>query len=246
MGGQNHQPTNQVRLIAPSAWLSQRVGEGFAEVLHANSELENAIIVAMNHLHVEKVAPTLPGSVAAYMSASITKLERSLEIVKEIGIAYANLLDAADAENYKGNPLVAKLRSFRLDEALSGDLVLPSINPKAWKPLEDRISEDNILKTLSWEAQEFESVIGPTKALIGVLRGCVDIAANDSNRRMVEAIECNEVMLRQEFARVFSCWNYLHGLFLYSALAMTELFYRTNDFGSLLSDENLRDMRATA
>jgi hypothetical protein len=237
MGGQNHQPTNQIRLIAPSAWLSQRVGEGFVAVLQANNELENAIMAAMDRLHVEAMAPAPDRTPSEYLGTAIDKLTRSIGIVDEIQDAYANLLDAAAAENYTGNPLVSKLKSFRLDEAFSGDLVIPALNASAWKPLEDRISEDNILKTLEWEATEFKRVVQPTKALIAVLNECVAIDREDGSRRMVEAIECNEVMLRQEFARVFSCWNHLHGLFLYSALAMTELFYRTNDFGSLL-DQN--------
>ena len=233
-GGKNHQPTSAVRLIAPSAWLSQRVGLALSEVLQSNNELENAIIVGMERLHVEKLAPSLPGSATDYLKLAIEHLERSLQVVSDIGAAYSNLLLAADAENYKGNPLASRLKEFRLDDAFSGALVLPAINPVAWENLEDRIAQQNILATLAWEATEFKRVIRPTKALIAVLERCSEMAETAGARRMVEAIECNGLMLRQEFAKVFSLWNYLHDLFLYSALAMTELFYRTNAFGSLL------------
>src|ERR1700722_11959413 len=99
MGGQNHQPTNQVRLIAPSAWLSQRVGEAFCRVLQANSALENAIIVGMGHLHVEGIAPELEGSSDSYLADAGDLLRRSIETIDEIAQAYDNLLSAADAEN---------------------------------------------------------------------------------------------------------------------------------------------------
>ncbi len=239
MGGQNHQPTNQVRLIAPSAWLSQRVGDAFSQVLQSNSALENAIIVGMRHLHVEDIAPPLTQSAIEYLGEAINLLERSLHEVGRISTAYGNLLAAADLENYKGNPLASKIKTFALDEALAGELILPGVNPVAWKSLEHHISQENILSTLKWEAVEFERVREPTKALISVLEQCQRIAREQGDRRMVEAIECNEVRLRQEFAKVFSLWNYLHGLFLYSAVAMTELFYRTNAFGSLIGDDRL-------
>ena len=51
---------------------------------------------------------------------------------------------------------------------------------------------------------------------------------------MADAIENNEVPLRQYYAQVFSLWNTLHAMFLYSALMMTELFYRVNAYPSLL------------
>lgn len=57
-------------------------------------------------------------------------------------------------------------------------------------------------------------------------------------KEFVEAIECNKISLRQAYARAFSLWNYLHAMFLYSALMMTELFYRTSGLPSLLEEQS--------
>lgn len=237
MGGQNHQPTNRVRLIAPSAWLSQRVGDGFSQVLRANSELENAIIVGMDRLHVEGFVSDLPFSADEYLSKSIEHLRASIATVGEIEAGFANLLDAAKMENYLGNPLASKVADFRLAEKFAGRLVVPAINQAVWDELEARIAKDNILKTLAWEAAQFGELRAPTVLLLDVLEKCKTIAQRDGERAMVEAVECNELPLRQRFAPVFSRWNHLHAMFLYSALMMTELFYLTNSFGTLTNEE---------
>lgn len=245
MGGQNHQPTNQVRLIAPSALLSQRVGDGFSHVLRANSDLENAIIVGMDRLHVEDLAPKLPRSAADYLGDAIDHLEASVATLSAIDVAFANLLAAAEAENYHGNPLASQIASFGLVDSFAGGLIAPAVNREAWDELEARIADQNILKTLVWEAECFKDLREPTESLIEVLEQCRAMSLSAGARAMVEAIECNEVPLRQRFAPVFSRWNHLHAMFLYSALAMTELFYLTNSFGTLTS-ETRPDTVATA
>lgn len=242
MGGQNHQPTNRVRLIAPSAWLSQRVGDGFSQVLRANSELENAIIVGMDRLHVEGFVLGLPLSAEEYLAKSIEFLRASIATVGEIETGFANLLDAAKAENYQGNPLASKVASFGLAEKFAGSVAVPAINQAVWDELETRIAKDNILKTLAWEATQFGELRAPTHSLIEVLETCKAIAQRDGARSMVEAIECNELPLRQRFAPVFSRWNHLHAMFLYSALMMTELFYLTNSFGTLTGEERAAEI----
>lgn len=236
MGGQNHQPTNQVRLIAPSAWLSQKLGEGLIEVLQSNNELENAIIVGMEFLHVVHVGASPTESAQYYINKSIENLQKSLQTVDRIQHAYTNLLDAAAIEGYRGNPLASRIGEFDLSDALSGTLILPAVNQVAWKAVEAKVETSNILAALAWEAEQFSAVRDPTERLISVLQECLKLADQSGARVMVEAIEKNEVALRQEFAKVFSLWNHLHAMFLYSAVMMTELFYMTNDYGSLLAD----------
>jgi hypothetical protein len=128
-------------------------------------------------------------------------------------------------------------RGFALAEKFEGGLIAPAINRAAWIELETRIADENILKTLAWEAARFAGLREPTASLIEVLERCRTLAQNEGARAMVEAIECNEVPLRQRFAPVFSLWNHLHAMFLYSALMMTELFYLTNSLGTLTSEE---------
>ncbi|MBU1754843.1 hypothetical protein KKH81_00985 [Patescibacteria group bacterium] len=245
MGGQNHQPTSSVTLIAPSAWLSQKIGDGFSEVLQANSQLENAIIVGVNHLHVEDLA-SLEDSSESYLSNAIALVRRSLETEASIQTGFENLLAAADKENYRGNPLASRVRDFDLREQFNGRLVLPSANQNAWEAIVDRVESTNILATLRWEASEFEKLREPTVELVQVLEACLERLRSDGPRGFVEAIECNDIPLRQSYARVFSLWNYLHAMFLYSTLVMTELFYRTNSFGSLLTDSDGQDSQRTA
>lgn len=248
MGGQNHQPTRSIRLIAPSAWLSQKLGEGFVEILQSNNELENAIISAMDHLHVEGIASATK-SPTEYLNSTILHLETSLQKVAELQEAYKHLLDAARLENYKGNPLASMVRDFDLSTKFSGTLVLPAVNEIAWQGVESRVKEENILKTLEWESSEFSKLAEPTKVLIAVIRDANVLFDKSGKGAFIEAIELNQIPLRQCYARVFSMWNHLHAMFLYSALMMTELFYRSNGIQSLLetsaADQSALDRAAS-
>jgi hypothetical protein len=246
MGGQNHQPTNTIRLIAPSACLSQKLGEGFVAVLQSNNELENAIIAAVDHLHVEHLATLIGNPPADYLDATVARLQESISKVLEIRDAYRHLLEAAAQENYRGNPLASKVESFNLASKFSGTLILPAPNDHAWRGVESRVKDTNILQTLEWESSEFEKLIEPTAALIAVIKEAKALLQKSGKRAFIEAVECNQIALRQHYARVFSMWNHLHAMFLYSALMMTELFYRSNGFQSLLEESTSSDASAVA
>lgn len=233
MGGQNHQPTRSI-FTAVSAWLSQRVGEGFAVVLEANNYLEDAIILGMDKLYVEELAPRLSGSPSDHLQKTIGALQRSQKILAQIQLGFSKLLEVARTEGYIGNPLASQLKAFDLSSKFGGVLLQPSVNPQVWHELERRISEDNILKTLEWEASEFDRLIRPTADLIAVMQEGLRLSEREGGRAFVDAVENNELPLRQYYAQVFSLWNYVHAMFLYSALMMTELFYRANAYPSLL------------
>lgn len=233
MGGKNHQPTSKIQLIAPSALLSKRLGQATIAVTEANNFLEDAIIVAMNHLYVEDFAEPLDETSERYLQRAIASLERSMIVVGEIELAFDNLFKAAKIEGYNGNPLAASVSSFDLKAKFGRLLVRPSINEAAWNAIESRVREGNVLSTLAWERDQFDAVRQPTCELIGVLRGCLQIARTDGETAFVEAVECNRIGLRQRYAQVFSLWNFLDAMFLYSALIMTELFYRAHEFAPL-------------
>jgi hypothetical protein len=235
MGGQNHQPTS-TKLVAASAWLSKRVGDGFANVLKANSELEDALILAADKLYVEQLSRELVGTPIQYLKRSEQLLLSSVTDLADIERGYENLLDAARTEYYRGNPLAPMLPKMSLAEQFRGRLITPVENQAAWTSLEERIATDNILGTLEWEMREFRELRVPTEDLISVLCHCRTIAEEEGGAGLVEAIEGHHVPLRESYARVFSRWNYLHAVFLYSALIMTELFYRTNGIPSLTID----------
>lgn len=233
MGGQNHQPTRS-RLTAASAWLSQKVGEGLVLVLEANNQLENAIIVGMNKIYVEDATSSLHAPPPDYLRSALESLERSTDTLTLIEAGYGRLLESARTEGYTGNPLAQRLASFQLGPQIEGTLVRPFLNRGVWQELEDNITEHNILETLAWEADQFRHLRQPTADLIAVMHTCLSIAEQQGGRAFVDAIENNEVPLRQYYAQVFSLWNHLHAMFLYSALMMTELFYRASGFPSLL------------
>lgn len=233
MGGQNHKPTH-TRITAVSAWLSQRVGQGFVSVLEANNHLENAIMLGMNKLHIEDLVASLDGTPAEHLAKTIECLELTSKTLSDIQIGFKRLLDVAVLEGYKGNPLASELGSLNLQTQFEGVLVQPYVNNRVWSELESLIKKHNILETLAWEAEQFQQLETPTHYLVATLKECLRIAEIESGRAMADAIENNEVPLRQYYAQVFSLWNNLHAMFLYSALMMTELFYRANAFPSLL------------
>lgn len=232
MGGQNHQPTNRI-MTAASAWLSQRVGEGFLEVLKANNHLEDAIMLGMDKVHIEDFASSLGGSMSEHIEATIHALRRSKVSLDAIPTGYKRLIDIAAKIGYKGNPHVSQLNALDLYTRFEGALIRPAINENAWRELHEMIRTRNILDTLAWEAEQFSSLGSDTDALIATIEQCREINATSGGNEFVNAIENNEIPLRQHYARVFSRWNHLHAMFLYSALIMTELFYKLNNYPSL-------------
>jgi hypothetical protein len=191
----------------------------------------------MDKVHVQDFTKELAGTPAKYMDSAIKKLQETLPCVDRIRAGYQRLLDAATIEGYSGNPLVSQLESYQLQTLFDGLIIRPAVNPTVWRELEDRIISNNILETLRWESSRFEELIAPTNDLIEVMTRCREIAAQQGSHIFIDAIENNKVPLRQCFARVFSLWNYLDTMFLYSALIMTELYYRAKCLSSLADFE---------
>jgi hypothetical protein len=232
MGGQNHQPTNRI-LTAASALLSQRVSDGFAAVLMANSHLEDAIMLGMDKRYVADLTPNLAGAAIAHIEAAIEKIENSKALLLGIDQAFERLFFAAQAEHYVGNPLASQVKAMGLTKLFEGGLIQPAVNETIWRELEQRIESSNILKTLEWERGQFKLLCAPTECLVQTLKAGAEIVVRDGARSFVDALEDNRLPLRQYYAQVFSAWNYLQCMFLYSALIMTELYYRANGFPSL-------------
>lgn len=233
MGAINHQPTNR-EITAVSAWLSQRVCEGFALVLEANNHLEDAIILGMNKLYVEDLVPSLTGTPSDHLRETVTTLKRSKETLPQIQRGFARLTEAARNENYVGNPLASRLKAFDLSNRFAGVIVCPFINMQIWRELENRITDGNIMKTLEWEGTEFQALAQPTEDFLVVIEDCLEIAETEGGVAFVDAVENNEIPVRQYGGQLLSLWNNLDAMFLYSALMMTELFYRANAYPSLL------------
>lgn len=232
MGGQNHQPTRP-DITPASAWLSQQIGAGIIAAQQANNHLEDAIMVAMGRLHIEDLVPTSSASVSEHLQRSAGALTDGLSILQRIDVGFDRLRIVARDIGYRGNPLAATVRDLRLEDAFAGKLIVPEINRFVWDELLRHIEADNILPTLDWERKQFQQLTAPTAELIAVTRQCMQIAIGEGNASFASAVENNRVPFRQHYARVFSQWNYLSAMFLYSALVMTELYYRVNSFPSL-------------
>lgn len=232
MGGQNHQPTRP-DITPASAWLSKQIGSGVISIQQANNHLEDAIMLAMRRLHITDLTPALRGSTTGHLELSASALSESLEILQRIDSGFGRVSLVAEEIGYRGNPLACSVRSLRLEDAFDGKLILPTINHSVWNELLCRIEADNILGTLDWERQKFRDLTSLTSNLIDSTRNCVEIATTEGDDALAAAVENNRVPFRQHYARVFSSWNYLSALFLYSALVMTELYYRVNAYPSL-------------
>ena len=169
MGGKNHQPTNRVT-TSPSAWLSQRVSEGFIRVLEANNHLENAIMLGMDRVYVKDVTPDLKGPATTHIQAAIVCLRCSASIVGDIRLGFDRVLEAARSEGYIGNPLARKLPALDLLQQFEGSLVRPYSNRAIWSELVTRIGESNILETLRWERDQFALLEQPMEDLLNVMQ----------------------------------------------------------------------------
>lgn len=233
MGGQNHQPTKP-NAAAVSALVSQRVGRAFENILKANSSLENTIIIGMNAIYIEDIASGLTDDGAIHLETAVECLDEALREIQLIDQGFDRMFKALEIEKYTGNPLVSKLRDMGLREKFSGLLVQPSPNSVIWEELENRIAQSNIIETLRWERGQFQLSVALIEDLKKVLLEGISILQSKGARAFVDSVEENKLPLRQYYARVFSFWNYLHNMFLYSALIMTELFYRSSEYPSLL------------
>lgn len=232
MGGQNHQPTSP-DITPASAWLSRKIGEAIISVQQANNHLEDAIMLAMRCLHITDLVPSLTGPPAEHLDSSANSLRLSLATLEEIDQGFTRLFAIAKKIGYAGNPLATSVRKLNLQSLFDGRLILPRINDVVWTELLNHIEQDNILATLEWERLQFRDIAEPTRDLIATTEKCRQIALVNGDSAFADAVETNLVPFRQYYARVFSLWNHHHDMFLYSALVMTELFYRANGFASL-------------
>lgn len=237
MGGINHQPTKN-RLTAASALLSQQFCQGFTCILKANDSLENALITSMDKLYVEDATSQLQGTPSEFMRDAIVALEQSLDAVENTLAAYSRIMVAAKKEEYTGNSLAGQVRSMGFVSSFEQNIIKPYIQRPLWESIEKRVCEENTFGVLEWEKGEVEKVIPLTRMLIDVMKQCLTVAERNDNQAFTNAIEMNELPLRQQFAQVFSYWGYLQTMFLYAAMIMTELFYRENGYPSLLKDSS--------
>jgi hypothetical protein len=240
MGAKNHQPTNTI-LTGVSAWLSQRLGMGLIEVQRANNHLEDAIILGMNKKYVEDFARDLSGSCADHLSSALEALENSKKHVLETQAGFDRILEAAEKEGYTGNPLASKVEEYQLDKLFSDAFIATTINETIWHRVLGRIKTENILATLRWEQEQFGKLPTLTDDFAQTLRMCLSCAKKDGGEAMVYAVENNQIPVRQYGFRLFSAWSDADLAFTYSALIMTELYYRANGFPSLAEFDPIHD-----
>ncbi len=232
MGGQNHQPTRP-DITPASAWLSRQIGEGIISIQQANNHLEDAIMAAMGRRHIEDLVPFLNGLASDHLTLSGSALRESISTLHKIEIGFRRLADVAQRIGYDGNPLARSVRSFDLERSFTGKLILPDVNVTVWNELLRHIEAHNIMATLDWERVQFQALIGATEELALITDECGVIARIEGDASFADAVENNRIPFRQYYARVFSLWNHLSAMFLYSALIMTELYYRANGYPSL-------------
>ena len=233
MGGRNHQPTH-TGATASSAWLSKKIGEAVIALERANNHLEDAIIVAMRdidpaRIHLRVESQTVQKSLNESRMA-LLEMKGSLACIDD---GFDALLQICNDLGYSGNALSSTLDDQEMLEHLKSHDILPHVNQEAWTEVAKQIQKFGILEALRWEQQQFQLLAVPTDRLIAVTQQCMDVAEQNDRNAFIDAIENNEIPYRHHYARVFSIWNHLQAMFLYSALMMTELYYRANGLGSL-------------
>lgn len=237
MGGQNHQPTNK-KGTASSAWLSKKIGEAVIALQSANNHLEDAIIIGLRPHDPAQIHERITAvSSAASLRLSRQSLMEMKGHLAHIDEGFDQLLNVCAQIGYTGNPLAPDIEDFDLRTVFKRHDVLPHVNAEAWEDVATRIRDTNIIATLRWEQGEFRKLATPTNHLITITQQCTEIAERDGDEALADALEDNGIPYRHHYARVFARWNYLQAMFLYSALMMTELYYRKNGFGSLTTTD---------
>jgi hypothetical protein len=225
MGGKNHQPCRSYLLN--STMMSRAMSLAFISVELANVALEDVIIAEL-------------GAGQGDHGPIVSHLNQSVRHLNDMDNALLQLTEQMRKESFRDLPSLATtdLRLFG-QQAKSEDL---HTSKDDWM-----VAEETMRKHGFWGmAEVFEKQIKHLVSLTGDLavrvQECSD--SNNASGMHVELEENGKFNFKPEFAKLYTAWSSFQQLFLASSLISTELWYRFNGFGSLLSDQ--KTIRAAA
>lgn len=216
MGGINHQPC-RTYLYASTA-MSRAFSRGRMCFEQANIALEDLILAELSG-NTGSVEPILEALSEAGMH------------VDEMVVRIRELRLKMDEENYVDLPSLSTIDLAALGRALVDDGVLD--NDMGWSVIQELTKEGGFAAVLD----HFEDSALALSEELGELCSAVNASRPAAASGDISSIleENRNGNFRSRFAAAYSTWNAFMERFLASSMLSTELWYRFNRYGSLVS-----------
>lgn len=224
MGGINHQPTKN--LFPFSTMLSQYFSGVIAELMHANYELEHALLAELDG------AP--PVRVAFLVRQARMNFKASIQFVAE-AMTSLDLLAKCMAElDYADTSRSTITDLAELERSMIQNRLIPA-DSQSWNTISQVRREQAFCGVCRLFHDRFQDMLGEMKEL--------EIAFDEIQEfaeigRLTPAVDENQTSFRQNFFRTLTNLVETFVMFIHSAAMSTEMYYREEGFGSLLSDSS--------
>lgn len=219
MGGMNHQPCRSY--LMQSTLLSRSICVAFINLEQANVSLEDIIIVELGN-------ETSCGTVKEITS----HLEKSKHELLNSNLCLDNLIEKMNELQFQDLPSLKSmsLRDFGTELVRAG-----MVNDQSWREVSTIMSNGGFYLATKVIKVKINNLISLTDDLICSV-AVNEKHANEGKLNLVleENLEGN---FKVKFAQLYQGWSEFQQFFLASSMCSTELWYRFNNFGSLLLSE---------
>jgi len=215
MGGKNHQPCGSY--LSNSTKMSRSMSLAFVSLELANVSLEDVILAE------------LEGKLGD-ISPIIVHLEQSGDYLLQMRASLDDLCQQMEDMPFQDLPTLQSTNLSKFGELVTEEGLHQSNSD--WKVVADCMRERGF-----WGMTDvFKDSIAKLHDLTAQLRTKVECCRNLAKNGTVHIAleENNNMNFKAEFARVYTTWATFQQQFLASSLISTELWYRFNQFGSIL------------
>ncbi|MBU1398337.1 MAG: hypothetical protein KJ844_11315 [Candidatus Edwardsbacteria bacterium] len=225
MGGINHQPTK--KMFEFSTMLSQYFTGSIAKLMLANCHLEDALLAELSCSPSARVAFFMDrakleiSDSARLLENSINALDQLANQMKEIEYADTSRSTVSDYE--------------RLGSELVQNSLIP-FNPQSWEIVSKVRHEESFFGICELFRERFRDII----ATIHEVEVMFDLAKEYAERgNLVAAIDENGLPFRPSFFKLLTKLTETLVMFAHSSAMSTEMYYREEGYGSLLSEQRV-------
>ncbi len=220
MGGKNHQPCR--KYIRESIMLSKATSDILAKLEIANSLLEDVLLAELNGENKSRYMK----DILKYLIESKNKTEEALKYINCI-LVKMDKLKFQDSEML--NEILA------LKDAFIELEIIPRREFSAWEITASILEKEGFKGIFIYFHKLLEKIKENLQELIELF---VKGQEYTEKGNLLEAIETNELPIRQSFVKVYLAYLDFSAIFTCSSIISTEVYLRTNGYPSLLSDLN--------
>ena len=222
MGGINHQPTK--KFFEFSTMLSQYFSGSIEKLMRANYELEHALLAELYGAPAARVA----------FLVSRAKLEVSdsaqfvVNAIEAIDLLAKRMVELQYADTSRST--VADYEQLGYELAQQG--LIPS-DKQIWGTISQVRQTESFFGICRLFRERFQNLIASIRELNAMFD---DAQKHAEDGRLIPAIDENQIPFRQSFFQVLTKMVETLTMFIHSAAMSTEMYYREEGYGSLLSE----------